>query len=53
MSLSRLLEIQLKYLDQSIEYAEAELVRRREYRERLVMELNRARRLEKELQDGQ
>lgn len=48
---SRLLEIQIKYVDQSIAYQEKQLAARKEYRERLQMELNRARRLEKELQD--
>lgn len=44
------LAAQIKYLDQSLDYTEKELISRRAYRERLQMELNRARRIEKELQ---
>lgn len=49
---SEVLEIQLKYLDQSLAWQEKELAHRRAYRERLQGELNQARRLEREeLQD--
>lgn len=48
------LEIRVRYLDESIAYSEKELAGRRAFRERLVMDLNRARRLEREeLQNGQ